>query len=110
MAGSVYDLEGTLLEACSCGVLCPCWVGADPDGGECDSFNNNKFNRGVINGIEVSGLAFINVCHIPGNDLAPGSWQVVSSQPTALTPGSRFKRLTACRSCARSAHMANLRS
>jgi hypothetical protein len=21
----VYDLEGTLLEACSCGVLCPCW-------------------------------------------------------------------------------------
>ena len=27
----VYDLEGTLLEACSCGVLCPCWVGADPD-------------------------------------------------------------------------------
>jgi hypothetical protein len=39
MAGIVYDLEGTLLEACSCGVLCPCWVGADPDGGECDSFN-----------------------------------------------------------------------
>ena len=34
--GVVYDLEGTLLEACSCGVLCPCWVGADPDGGACD--------------------------------------------------------------------------
>ncbi len=32
----VYDLEGTLLEACSCGMLCPCWVGADPDGGECN--------------------------------------------------------------------------
>ena len=28
---TVYDLEGTLLEACSCGVLCPCWVGADLD-------------------------------------------------------------------------------
>jgi hypothetical protein len=26
----------------------------------------------------VSGLSFINVCHIPGNVLAPGSWQVVS--------------------------------
>ena len=30
----VYELEGTLLEACSCGVLCPCWIGEDPDGGD----------------------------------------------------------------------------
>jgi hypothetical protein len=22
----VYELEGTLLEACSCGILCPCWI------------------------------------------------------------------------------------
>jgi hypothetical protein len=59
-------------------VLCPCWVGADPDGGECNSFNAYKFDHGVINGIDVSGLSFINVCHIPGNVLAPGSWKVVS--------------------------------
>ena len=37
MSEIVYDLEGSLLEACSCGVLCPCWVGEDPDGGTCDS-------------------------------------------------------------------------
>jgi len=36
--GVVYDLQGTLLEACSCGVLCPCWIGEDPDGGTCDAF------------------------------------------------------------------------
>ncbi len=77
-AGVVYDLEGTLLEACSCGVLCPCWVGSDPDGGACDSFNAYRFDRGTIRGVDVSGLSFINVCHIPGNVLAPGSWQVVS--------------------------------
>jgi hypothetical protein len=59
-------------------VLCPCWVGADPDGGECNSFNAYKFDHGVITGIDVSGLSFINVCHIPGNVLAPGSWKVVS--------------------------------
>jgi Protein of unknown function (DUF1326) len=74
----VYDLEGTLLEACSCGVLCPCWVGSDPDGGTCDSFNAYHFDRGTIRGVDVSGLSFINVCHIPGNVLVPGSWQVVS--------------------------------
>jgi hypothetical protein len=75
---TVYDLEGTLLEACSCGVLCPCWVGADPDGGSCDAFNAYRFERGTIRGIDVSGLSFINVCHIPGNVVTPGSWQVVS--------------------------------
>lgn len=77
-SGIVYDLEGTLLEACSCGVLCPCWVGADPDGGICSSFNAYKFERGVINGIDVSGLSFINVCYIPGNVMTPKSWKVVS--------------------------------
>ena len=31
-----YELEGKLLEVCTCNVLCPCWVGEDPDGGTCD--------------------------------------------------------------------------
>jgi hypothetical protein len=35
--GTTYQLEGRLLEVCTCGVLCPCWVGADPDGGTCDT-------------------------------------------------------------------------
>jgi hypothetical protein len=78
MSSVIYDLEGTLLEACSCGVLCPCWVGADPDGGTCSSFNAYRFERGVIKGIDVSGLSAINVCQIPGNVLVAGSWRVVT--------------------------------
>src|SRR3990172_3889334 len=31
-----YNLEGSLLEVCTCNVICPCWVGEDPDGGACD--------------------------------------------------------------------------
>ena len=26
-----YHLEGRLLEVCDCRVLCPCWIGEDPD-------------------------------------------------------------------------------
>ena len=26
-----YHLEGRLLEVCNCRVLCPCWIGEDPD-------------------------------------------------------------------------------
>ena len=32
-----YHLEGRLLEVCDCRVLCPCWIGEDPDNGTYDS-------------------------------------------------------------------------
>lgn len=76
-AGIVYQLTGTLLEACSCGVLCPCWIGADPDGGSCDAFNAYHFNSGTIRGVDVTGLNMVQVVHIPGNVLTPGSWRVL---------------------------------
>lgn len=72
-----YELDGTLLEACSCGVLCPCWIGEDPDGGKCDAFNAYHFDSGTIGGVDVGGLNFIRVVRIPGNVLAPNSWTQV---------------------------------
>lgn len=72
-----YDFEGTLLEACSCQVLCPCWIGEDPDGGSCDAFNAYHFDRGTIAGLDVSGLSFVRVVRIPGNVLTPNSWKQV---------------------------------
>jgi hypothetical protein len=77
MAAQGYDLEGTLLEACDCGVLCPCWIGADPDNGTCDAFNAYHFDRGTIGGVDVSGLSYVRVVKIPGNVLTPGSWKQV---------------------------------
>jgi hypothetical protein len=75
--GVVYDLEGTLLEACSCGILCPCWVGEDPDGGSCDAFLAYHFDRGTIRGVDVSGLSLVKTVRIPGNVLTPRSWRQV---------------------------------
>jgi hypothetical protein len=72
-----YELHGTLLEACSCGVLCPCWIGEDPDQGRCDAFNAYHFDRGTIGDVDVSGRTFVRVVQIPGNVLAPGSWRQV---------------------------------
>jgi hypothetical protein len=69
-----YELEGTLLEACSCEVLCPCWIGEDPDHGTCEAFNAYHLDRGTIRGVDVSGLAFVTVHRIPGNVLA-GNWR-----------------------------------
>jgi hypothetical protein len=84
-----YVLQGTLLEACSCGVLCPCWIGEDPDGGQCFSFNAYHFTSGTIGGVDVSGLNLVNICHIPGNVLAPASWKVVMVVDSRATPEQR---------------------
>ena len=75
--GSVYSLEGTLIEACSCNVNCPCWIGEDPDLGECFAIVANGIERGRIRDLDVSGLNLVLVCHIPGNVLA-GNWQIVA--------------------------------
>jgi hypothetical protein len=71
-----YQLQGTLLEACSCGVLCPCWIGEDPDGGTCEAVIAYNLDAGTIRGVDVSGLTHAAVAHIPGNILA-GNWKVV---------------------------------
>jgi hypothetical protein len=70
-----YAVEGRLLEACSCGGPCPCWVGDDPDGGSCDTFLAYHYDKGHINNVDVSGLTLTAVARVPGNVLA-GNWKV----------------------------------
>lgn len=70
-----YKLEGTLLEVCNCGVLCPCWIGEDPDNGTCDSAMAWHVDQGSVNGTDVSGHTVAVLVHIPGNVLK-GNWKV----------------------------------
>jgi hypothetical protein len=69
-----YQFQGTLLEACNCDVLCPCWIGEDPDNGTCQSVIAYNLDSGTIEGVDVSGLTVASVVFIPGNVLA-GNWQ-----------------------------------
>ena len=70
-----YHLEGRLLEVCDCRVLCPCWIGEDPDNGTCDSVLAYHFDAGTIEGVDVTGRTLAMVSHIPGNVLA-GNFRV----------------------------------
>ncbi len=72
----VYSIEGRLLEVCTCNILCPCWVGEDPDGGTCDSSFAWQIDKGAIDGVDVSGRTVALSVHIPGNVLA-GNWSAV---------------------------------
>jgi hypothetical protein len=71
-----YKLEGSLLEVCNCEVLCPCWIGVDPDNGTCDTVLAHHFERGAIDEVDVSGLTIGLTAHVPGNILK-GNWRAV---------------------------------
>jgi hypothetical protein len=70
-----YELEGRLLEVCTCNILCPCWVGEDPDSGVCDGTLGWHVDKGKVDGVDVSGHTLVALCHIPGNILK-GGWNV----------------------------------
>jgi hypothetical protein len=71
-----YQLEGEMLEVCTCKILCPCWVGEDPDGGTCKGLLAWHISKGTVNGVDVSGRTIVALCDIPGNILK-GNWRVV---------------------------------
>jgi hypothetical protein len=89
-----YAVEGRLLEACSCGGPCPCWVGDNPDGGTCDAFLAYHYDRGHINDIDVSGLTLALVAQIPGNVLQ-GNWKIAAFVDAAASPRQKEAILAA---------------
>jgi len=70
-----YRLKGSLLEVCTCKILCPCWVGEDPDFGDCKSAMAWHFDEGQVDGIDIGGRTVALAVHIPGNVL-DGNWRV----------------------------------
>ncbi len=70
-----YKLEGSILEVCNCNVLCPCWIGEDPDNGTCDTIVAYHFDKGSVNGTDVAGRTLALLAHIPGN-IMKGNWKV----------------------------------
>ncbi len=50
-----YEIEGRLLEVCTCNVLCPCWVGEDPDYKTCDTTIAWGIETGSIDGVASTG-------------------------------------------------------
>jgi len=83
-----YHLEGRLLEVCNCRVLCPCWIGEDPDFGTCDTIVSWRFDSGKIEGVDVAGTTIAAVAHIPGNILE-GNWRVAIYIDDKTTPAQQ---------------------
>ena len=69
-----YQLEGRMLEVCSCNTVCPCFVGELPDGGTCDVTVAWHIDKGAVEGVDVAGCTIAAIAHIPGKPL-DGNWR-----------------------------------
>ena len=69
-----YQLEGRMLELCTCNTVCPCFVGEMPDGGTCDVTVAWHVDKGTIEDVDVAGCTIGAIAHIPGKPL-DGNWR-----------------------------------
>jgi hypothetical protein len=69
-----YQLEGRMLEVCSCNTVCPCFVGEAPDDGICDVTVAWHIDKGTVESVDVTGCTIAAIAHIPGKPL-DGNWR-----------------------------------
>ena len=78
-------------------MLCPCWVGEDPDYKTCDTVIAWGIEKGSIEGVDVGGLTIAVSAHIPKNILIPKSWKAVvfvDERATAEQEGALLRLFT----------------
>ena len=69
-----YQIEGRLLEICSCETICPCFVNQTPDNGACDVTVAWHIDKGEIEGVDVAGRTIAAIARIPGKP-RDGAWR-----------------------------------
>ena len=69
-----YQLDGRMLEVCSCETICPCFIAETPDGGSCDVTVAWHIDNGAVGDTDVAGCTIAAVAHIPGKPL-DGQWR-----------------------------------
>jgi hypothetical protein len=72
-----WEAAGTLLEACSCGVPCPCNFGQAPTGGFCHTVYAYRLKSARYEGVALDGLVF------GGGEAGHGAAGFLDSRATA---------------------------
>jgi hypothetical protein len=59
-----YEVEGQLLEVCTCNILCPCWLTQGCQ--RCDGLLAWHYDKGTVNGVDIAGRTVVIATHTPG--------------------------------------------
>jgi uncharacterized protein DUF1326 len=75
-----YRLQGSILAVCACKVLCPCWIGEDPDPGTCDSTVAYYIDTGSVKRLPASHV----IRHHLGSEELDGTHGLFVGEVTPL--------------------------
>jgi hypothetical protein len=64
-----WNINGTMIEFCSCKAMCPCWLGpnTEPDRSWCSGAIVYDIASGSVDGLDVSGCKVALAAEWPGN-------------------------------------------
>ena len=72
-----WNLNGQIMETCSCNVVCPCWFGVKElqimDQGWCDSALLFRIAEGDSDGVDLSGCIVVMAMDFPGPTMVDGN-------------------------------------
>jgi hypothetical protein len=72
-----WQLNGQLIESCSCNMFCPCWFGVQDlmimDRGWCAGALALRVDEGDVDGVDLSGRTIVIAIHFPGPTLYDGN-------------------------------------
>ena len=71
-----YNVKGQLLEVCTCNILCPCWVGEDPDGGTCDGVWRGITTKAVSMALTSQVGRFV-ILTLSRSNILKGNWRII---------------------------------
>ena len=72
-----WNLNGQLIETCSCNLVCPCWFGVKElqvmDQGWCDTAILFRINEGSSDGVTLDGRLVVMAADFPGPTMFDGN-------------------------------------
>jgi hypothetical protein len=73
--GAAWKVRGTIAEACSCDVMCPCTFANNPSAGYCDALIGWHVDSGNFGGVVLDGLNVVLSFYSPDN-VTKGNWKI----------------------------------
>jgi hypothetical protein len=73
--GANWNVSGTIVDACSCEVMCPCIFANDPSAGYCDALVGWHVDSGKSGEVVLDGLNVVMSFYSPGN-VTKGNWKI----------------------------------
>ncbi len=68
-----WQMQGDIMEMCSCNTVCPCNYGGDPSDLPCEAVLCFRIDQGNYGGTELGGLSVVLYVQIPGKPFE-GNW------------------------------------